>query len=128
VAANAAIARFCSASRERSAYSGAESTPRFSLAERKARSLEAAAPLARSDFGDGNRVGAEDLSEAPGLLPAFGGQIALGRAVVQSESGRVPGAGSGDGMTNKQHIAAFFEPIPERVVAKCRARPQDRGE
>jgi hypothetical protein len=49
---------------------------------------------------------------------ALVGQVALGAAVLQLESGRVAGAGRGDGVADEDDLAAALQQGPELFIGK----------
>src|SRR5262249_4525907 len=96
----------------------AERRPRLCLAEGEPRGLEAAAPRAREHAADGNRALAEGGADAPPLLAAGVGEIALRRAVVEAEAGRIADAGRRDRVTHENDLGAAAQQLPHRVVGE----------
>ena len=83
-----------------------ERLPGLHVAERQARGLEAAAPVARQHAPDRDAPGPKGRAHPPRLLPARFGQIALGRTIREVEPGRVPDAGRGRRMSHQDDVTA----------------------
>ena len=86
-------AAVCSSARARSPKNELSAGSSYLAEVEQPRRLEAAAPPARLDRGRAMPCGAQALAGRPGLLAARRGEVALGRAVVEAEPGRIARAG-----------------------------------
>ena len=89
--------------------------------------VEAAAPAARQYVADRHVSGTEDLAEPAGLPPAVIGQVALRRAVLQLEPGRITDAGHGLRMAQYHDRAAGAQCRPGRIGRCAALRVGRRG-
>ena len=73
----------------------------------------APAPLRTYELADGNVLAAKLLAELAGLGAALVGEIALGRAVVEPEPGRITGSAGSRAVPHERNVPAGAQSGPQ---------------
>jgi hypothetical protein len=103
-------------------------SPGLRAAEGELCRFDAAAPRAGEYLADGHFALAQRFAHAPRLRAALVGQIALRRAVLEPEAGRVAEARRGERVPDEKHVPAAAHRLPQRLIGLGRSQCDRQGE